>query len=115
MEDRDSYGTFYFRIPDGESCADVYDRVTTFLETLHRDFDKSEFAENVVLVTHGMMMRLFLMRWFHWTVEEFEKVANPANCGIWVMELQPDGKYLVKTQLVHHAVAHSYQRPISLK
>ena len=37
---RDDFSTFYFRIPDGESGADVYDRVTTFLDTLHRDFEK---------------------------------------------------------------------------
>ena len=27
---RDDYGTFYFRIPDGEGAADVYDRVSDF-------------------------------------------------------------------------------------
>ena len=36
---RDNFSTFYYRIPDGESGADVYDRVSTFLETLHRDFN----------------------------------------------------------------------------
>ncbi len=68
IKERDQFSTFYYRIPDGESGADVYDRVSTFLETLHRDFDKPEYPENVLIVTHGMTLRLFLMRWFHWTV-----------------------------------------------
>src|SRR3989344_3476448 len=85
MRDRDSYGIFYFRIPDGESCADVYDRVTTFLETLHRDFNKPGFPQNAILVTHGMTIRLFLMRWFQWSVERFEQLTNPQNCVIVVL------------------------------
>lgn len=43
IRQRDAYGSFYFRIPDGESCADVYDRVTTFMDTMHRDFQKAIF------------------------------------------------------------------------
>ena len=39
IKERDNFSTFYYRIPDGESGADVYDRVSTFLETLHRDFE----------------------------------------------------------------------------
>ncbi len=93
---RDAYGAFYFRIPDGESCADVYDRVTTFLETLHRDFEKPDFPVNAVLVTHGMAMRLFLMRWFQWSVEEFESVKNPANCAMIVMQKGLAGKYSIE-------------------
>src|SRR5215471_10438223 len=31
---RDAYGTFYYRVPDGESAADVYDRVSDFFSTL---------------------------------------------------------------------------------
>ncbi len=90
---RDEYGTFFYRIPDGESGADVFDRVSTFLETLHRDFEKDNFPNNCLIVTHGLTLRLFLMRWFHWTVEEFEAVRNPRNGQVVVMILQEDGKY----------------------
>ena len=75
-------GAFFYRFPNGECGADVYDRVSTFFYTLHRDFLKAEYPENVVIITHGMLMRLFLMRWYHWTVEEFENLANPPNCYI---------------------------------
>jgi len=93
MQARDNFSTFYYRIPDGESGADVYDRVSTFLETLHRDFNKKEYPQNTLIVTHGLTMRLFLMRWFHWTVEEFENLRNPRNAQIVIMQKKSDGRY----------------------
>jgi len=96
---RDDFSTFYYRIPDGESGADVFDRVSTFLETLYRDFNKSDYPQNTLIVTHGLTLRLFLMRWYHWTVEEFENLSNPKNCQIVVMQKRPDDKYDLITQL----------------
>ena len=98
-EERDSFSTFYYRIPDGESGADVYDRVSNFLDTLHRDFEKIDYPENVLIVTHGLTMRLFLMRWFHWTVEEYESLRNPKNCQFVIMEKQFDNHYQLTTSL----------------
>jgi broad specificity phosphatase PhoE len=99
-DERNKFGTFYYRIKDGESCADVYDRVSDFMHSLYRDFEKHYFPENAVIVTHGMTLRLFLMRWFHWTVEEFETLRNPKNAEIIVMELEPqNGKYKLITEL----------------
>ncbi len=98
-QERDNFSTFYFRIPDGESGADVYDRVSSFLDTMHRDFEKQNFPENALIVTHGLTMRLFLMRWFHWSVEEFENLRNPKNCEIVVMERQPDNHYKLVSEL----------------
>ena len=109
---RDSFGTFYYRIPDGESAADVYDRVSDFFGTLYRDFAKPNFPDNVVLVTHGITLRLFLMRWFHWTVEEFEATANPANCQVVILEQQASGKYRLTEPLARQRVFHTYQRPL---
>ncbi|MCC7233441.1 MAG: histidine phosphatase family protein [Bacteroidia bacterium] len=113
--DRDAYGTFYFRIPDGESAADVYDRVSDFFGTMHRDFEKDNYAENTVIITHGMTIRLFLMRWFHWTVEQFELLANPGNCEIIVLEKDSDNKYKLKSDLrKYERPDHFFQRPIKL-
>jgi broad specificity phosphatase PhoE len=98
--ERNKFGTFYYRIKDGESCADVYDRVSDFMHSLYRDFEKPYFPQNVVIVTHGMTLRLFLMRWFHWTVEEFETLRNPRNAEIIVMEQEAlTGKYKLVTEL----------------
>ena len=113
--DRDKFGTFYFRIPDGESAADVYDRVSDFFGTLHRDFEKTDFPENTVIVTHGLTIRLFLMRWFHWTVEEFEMLANPKNCEMFVLKRNGTNKYeLEKEPRKYDSPDHPYQRPIRL-
>ena len=38
------------------------------------------------LVSHGLLMRIFCMVYFHWTVEEFEEVWNPGNCEVWALE-----------------------------
>lgn len=92
-QQRDDYGTFYYRIPEGESGADVYDRVSDFFGTIHRDFSKPDFSENCVIVSHGMTIRIFLMKWLHWTVEEFENLRNPKNCQIIILEKQENTKY----------------------
>jgi len=96
---RDGFSTFYYRIPDGESGADVYDRVSTFLETLHRDFNKKEYPQNALIITHGLTLRLFLMRWLHWTVEEFEILRNPRNCQVVVMQQNAKGRYELISEL----------------
>ena len=99
---RDNFSTFYYRIPDGESGADVFDRVSTFLETLFRDFNKPHYPQNTLIVTHGLTLRLFLMRWYHWTVEEFENLSNPQNCQIVVMQKGPNDRYELITELKKH-------------
>lgn len=85
-EERDNYGSFFYRFEGGESCADVYDRISSFLDTLHRDFQKEDYPENAIIITHGMTIRVFLMRWLHQSVEEFELWKNPGNCDILVLE-----------------------------
>ncbi len=106
---RDAYGTFYYRIPDGESAADVYDRVSDFFGTLFRDFEKESFPENAVMVTHGMTIRLFLMRWFHWTVEEFEQLSNPHNCEFLVLEQRADGRYDLASEPRRRETKHGWR------
>lgn len=92
-KERDAYSRFWYRIPDGESGADVFDRVSTFLETLHRDFQKPDHPEVLIISTHGYTARVIVMRWLHITVKEFEKMPNPPNCGYYVLELQANDRY----------------------
>jgi broad specificity phosphatase PhoE len=96
QQERHAYGVFFYRFPDGESGADVFDRVSLFLESLHRNFRRHSFPRNCVLVTHGLTMRLFVMRWFRRSVEEFESWANPGNCEYRILERQ--GPRYVLTQ-----------------
>jgi broad specificity phosphatase PhoE len=99
---RADYGRFYFRLQDGESGADVYDRISTFMESLHRDFSKPDYPKNALIVTHGITLLVFCMRWFHWSVEEFESYRNPLNGQVVTMVLQPDGHYALQPPLATH-------------
>jgi len=74
--ERADYGHFFYRIPNGESAADAYDRVSGFNESLWRQFTDDDFPSVTVLVTHGLMTRVFLMKWYHWSVEYFEDLRN---------------------------------------
>lgn len=94
-KERARFGTFFYRMPYGESGADVYDRISTFLETLHRDFTKDWFPENVIIVSHGLAIKAFLMRWLHWSVEEFENMKNPDNCEIIHLERRVQSWFLL--------------------
>lgn len=110
-EYRNSYGHFYYRFREGgESCADVFDRVSDFLNTLFRSFDDSDYPSNVIIISHGMTIRLFLMRFFHVSVEEFESWANPKNCEMFHLELDKiTEKYKLLTGLRKHNLTHNYQ------
>ena len=43
----------------------------------------------MVITAHGLVNRLFLMRWLHWTPETFARTINPRNCEMLVLRLQP--------------------------
>ncbi len=64
-----------------------------FLESLWRSFEDPDHPRNVLLVTHGLTMRLFCMRWFHWSVAEFESLSNPGNAEYRTLLLGDDGRY----------------------
>lgn len=98
--ERADYGHFFYRIPNGESAADAYDRIAGFNESLWRQFGEADFPSVCVLVTHGLMSRVFLMKWYHWSVEYFEDLRNVNHCEFVVMEKNPDnGKYVLQSQL----------------
>eukprot|EP01006_Ploeotia_vitrea_P035554 TRINITY_DN65896_c17_g1_i1.p1 TRINITY_DN65896_c17_g1~~TRINITY_DN65896_c17_g1_i1.p1 ORF type:complete len:327 (-),score=111.39 TRINITY_DN65896_c17_g1_i1:45-1025(-) len=97
--DRDKFGSFYYRFPQGESGCDVYDRVSTFMETLHREFQNKDRPDNFVLVSHGVTCRLFLMRYFNWDVERFQNLWNLEHCQMVTMLLGKDGYYRLTAPL----------------
>ena len=99
-QERADYGHFFYRIPNGESAADAYDRISGFNESLWRSFGEDSFANVCVLVTHGLMTRVFLMKWYHFSVEYFEDLRNVNHCEFVVMKLnEGNGKYELKNQL----------------
>ena len=99
-KERADYGHFFYRIPNGESAADAYDRISGFNESLWRQFGEVDFPRVCVMVTHGLMSRVFLMKWYHWSVEYFEDLRNVNHCEFVVMEMDSEsGKYKLETQL----------------
>lgn len=88
---RATHGWFYYRYQGGESPADCYDRVSGFLESMMRQVERKN-ANRVLIVTHGMAIRCFVMRFFHMSVEEFEKLDNPTN-GM-IVTIAPRGALL---------------------
>ena len=95
LVERRRVGAFYYRFANGESGADVYDRVSSFLESLFRAFKHSLAADTVCIVTHGLAARMFLTRYFHWPIEVFHDLYNLENCQLVVLERPPDSKAFV--------------------
>ncbi|CAK7273640.1 hypothetical protein SEPCBS119000_005764 [Sporothrix epigloea] len=99
-QERADYGHFFYRIPNGESAADAYDRVSGFNESMWRQFGDDDFPSVCILVTHGLMSRVFLMKWYHFSVEYFEDLRNVNHCEFLIMRKQDDsGKYKLESKL----------------
>lgn len=112
---REDYGIFYYRFPGGEAASDVYDRINDLLGSLHRDFMEDNFPENCVLITHSLAIRLFVMRWFHLTVEDFEDMASPGNAEMVVLEYDNvNDEYQLLTPLKKRLHPAARRRPVVL-
>ena len=99
-QERADYGHFFYRIANGESAADAYDRIAGFNESLWRSFAKPEFPSVCVLVTHGLMTRVFLMKFFHWGYEYFQDLRNVNHCEFVVLQKSEEtGKYVLLNEL----------------
>ena len=76
--------------------------MTVVEDHIVRDVDAGRFTEDtaIVIITHGLSLRVFLMRWNHWSVADYEecvpavqavpllwlltwhrRVHNPPNCA----------------------------------
>mmetsp|Transcript_24070 Transcript_24070/g.37151 ORF Transcript_24070/g.37151 Transcript_24070/m.37151 type:complete len:333 (+) Transcript_24070:116-1114(+) len=99
--ERHRFGRFYYRFPSGEAGLDVYSRVSSFISTLVRDCHQYKHNNydlenmNVVIITHGLTLRLFLMRWFQFSVKEFEQSENPGNAELTILnkKTSSDGQH----------------------
>ncbi|KAJ1634091.1 hypothetical protein T492DRAFT_524464 [Pavlovales sp. CCMP2436] len=90
--------TYTRRFDDGESALDVYSRVSSFIATVYRDIDTLERRgvltpeTNIVIISHGLSARTFLMRWFQLSVQMFEQLSNQPNGTLLVMERRENAK-----------------------
>lgn len=87
IRQRSMRGRFFCRLPQGESPLDVFNRVSTFMETIYRD----SFG-NLFIVTHGALIKVFLMRVFHYPLDWFYNEPRPENCSVRLIERGDDGK-----------------------
>ena len=46
-----------------------------------RSIQKTD-SKQALLVTHGLALRVFVMRFLHLSVEQFDQIANPDNADI---------------------------------
>ncbi|EJK86449.1 histidine phosphatase family protein [Rhizobium sp. AP16] len=81
---RNNSGKFYARPPDGESRADVAQRVRLFLQTVMHDAKNGR--DNVIIVGHGVTNRAFEMNFLHHSVDWFERSDNPGNADVTLIE-----------------------------
>lgn len=81
MDLRRTHGWFYYRFNGGESPADCYDRTSAFLESMMRQAARKG-AQRVLVVTHSLTIRCFVMRFLHLAVEDFDRMAGLANGAV---------------------------------
>ncbi|XP_070010272.1 phosphoglycerate mutase-like protein AT74H [Nicotiana sylvestris] len=48
---------------------------------------------NIIIVTHGLSSRIFLMKWFEWTIEQFEDLNRMRTCEFQVLQLGQGGEH----------------------
>ncbi|KAA3506527.1 histidine phosphatase family protein [Agrobacterium rosae] len=96
---RSNNGKFYARPPDGESRADVAQRMRLFLQTIMHEARHGH--DNVVIVGHGVTNRAFEMSFLQHPVEWFERSVNPGNADVTLIEGTREMGYT--STLLHHS------------
>ena len=54
------FGQFYYRFPEGESCADVYDRASLFLEPMHKQHTAQANHRGNIIALHKALFNTLL-------------------------------------------------------
>jgi 2,3-bisphosphoglycerate-dependent phosphoglycerate mutase len=78
----DFEGEFFAPMPLGESRAMVSDRVRDCFGTILRDMSGDDPVTSMIVVSHGVTIRCFIMSWLHRQWEWCENQPNPDNCSI---------------------------------
>lgn len=91
-------GVLEYAFPGGESGPQLVERIDTFIEWLREEFQREDYPENALIVTHGFNMRLLLMRLLDMSREEFGALAHPPNGFIAELARTDDG-YELRTEL----------------
>ena len=87
----DHEGRFWATMPGGDSPYDVAMRVHQAFGTFHRDLRAGN--RDLVIVSHGVTIRAFLMMWLQHDVDWYEVEPNPNNCSVRLIEGNPRDGY----------------------
>lgn len=90
---KEANGKMWPKMPLGDSRMDVCQRVHQAFGTFHRDAQRHNI-ENIVVVGHGTTNRAFTHMWMHYPVEWMSSEPNPKNCSIRLLENGEDKGYI---------------------
>lgn len=91
LEERSKHGVYYYKFENGESPFDVEMRLAPVIQDLFKlDEMSKDIATDVVIVCHGMTMRVLAKILMKWDLYTFEECKTPKNCEIWQFEKIPD-------------------------
>lgn len=86
-------GKFWARYPMGESAFDTACRLHQAFGTFHRD-SENHGINDIIVVCHGTVLRLFTMMWLHKSPEWYQKEKSPGNCAIRLLDNNEDRGYI---------------------
>lgn len=81
----DYFFNFYHRPKDGESFADVYQRVALFHRYL-LDSVNNDGVKKHVIISHGEFLKVYMMFLLNWSVDEFDKYKTPRNAQLYHLQ-----------------------------
>ena len=96
---RKKYSRYFYQFKEGESALDVTLRATAFSDRLFDHFRTGYYSTrprlhwNVLVVSHGLFMRVFLKSFLRKTVDEFSQWYNYANCEMCILVKGENGIY----------------------
>jgi Fructose-2,6-bisphosphatase len=90
---REEKASYWARFPMGENPLDVAVRVKSFFSTIMRDYNKHGI-DTLIIITHGVTLRVFTMEWLHYAYEWYEEERNPKNGAVRLIESREDKGYL---------------------
>uniref|UniRef100_A0A6B2LFB1 Phosphoglycerate mutase n=1 Tax=Arcella intermedia TaxID=1963864 RepID=A0A6B2LFB1_9EUKA len=75
---------YWVKMPLGESRFDVSVRVSQIFPLIHRE-NYQKGVSDVIIVSHGVAIRAFIMMWMHYSPEWMYLDPNPVNCEVRVI------------------------------
>ena len=101
FKEQEKVGEYFYRFKNGESGADVHARMSIFLQYLFRRILAIDYQkyDNVVIVSHNLAIRLFMMNFLNLPVSEYDNIKQIGNAQFWVIEKDEFGKYHVKDDI----------------